>query len=111
VQALILAAAGQETKAEEKIRGATEKRDFGHFHHTAYWIACAYARMHKPDQALQWLKEAAETGMPCYPMFESDPNLNPLRRNNGFRSFMQKLKKQWNAYKLVPSDASAQNSA
>ena len=111
VQALILAAAGQETKAEEKIRGAAEKRDFGHFHHTAYWIACAYARMHKPDQALQWLKEAAETGMPCYPMFESDPNLNPLRRNDGFRSFMQKLKKQWNAYKLVPSDASAQNSA
>jgi non-specific serine/threonine protein kinase len=111
VQALILAAAGQEAKAEEKIRGATEKRDFGHFHHTAYWIACAYARIHKPDRALQWLKEAAETGMPCYPMFESDPNLNPLRRNNGFRSFMQKLKKQWNAYKLVPSDASTQDSA
>jgi non-specific serine/threonine protein kinase len=111
VQALILAAAGQEAKVEENIRGATEKRNFGHFHHTAYWIACAYARLHKPDQALQWLKEAAETGMPCYPMFESDPNLNPLRRNNGFRSFMQKLKKQWNAYKLVPSDASPQNSA
>ena len=49
VQAVLAAAAGQEHKAEEKIKLAIERgKGFGHFHHTAYHIACAYALMNKP---------------------------------------------------------------
>jgi tetratricopeptide (TPR) repeat protein len=44
VQALLFAAAGEEDKALHKIQSATRKKDFGHFHHTAHFIASASAR-------------------------------------------------------------------
>lgn len=50
VQAVLLASAGQTGAAEQKIKLAVAKgKGFGHFHHTAYYIACAYALMNKPD--------------------------------------------------------------
>src|SRR6266550_2042996 len=46
VQAVLAASAGQERMAEDKIKLAMERgKGFGHFHHTAYHIACAYALM------------------------------------------------------------------
>ena len=101
VQALVFAAAGEEDKALEKIQGATRKKDFGHFHHTAHFIASAYARMNKPEEAVYWLQQAAETGFPCYPLFEQDTNLNPVRTDPRFRHFMGKLKAQWENYKAI----------
>jgi len=45
-QAVLAASAGQERIAEDKIKSAVERgKGFGHFHHTAYYIACAYALM------------------------------------------------------------------
>jgi hypothetical protein len=85
VQALLAALAGEKDTAEDKIRSAIEKGEgFGHFHHTAYNIACAYSLMNKPEQAIKWLQEAADDGFPCYPLFESDPYLNPLREDSRF---------------------------
>src|SRR5258705_3090510 len=46
LQAVLAASAGQERMAEDKIKLAVERgKGFGHFHHTAYYIACAYALM------------------------------------------------------------------
>ena len=57
-------------------RNAIEKgKGFGHFHHTAYNISCAYALMKKAEPALKWLQAAADDGFPCYPLFENDPYL------------------------------------
>ena len=96
LQALIAASMGHQGVAEEKIELAIQKgRGFGHFHHTAYHIASAYALMNKPDQALKWLDSAATEGFPCYPLFESDPNLNNLRQDARFTDFMSKQKAQW----------------
>jgi TolB-like protein/DNA-binding winged helix-turn-helix (wHTH) protein len=101
-QAVMAAAAGQEQIAEEKIRLAVERgKGFGHFHHTAYHIACAYAHMNKPEQAVKWLQAAAEGGFPCYPLFESDDNLNNIRQDPRFIEFMTRLKPQWEQYKTI----------
>jgi eukaryotic-like serine/threonine-protein kinase len=99
IQALLVSMAGKNDQAEEKIRSAIEKgRGFGHFHHTAYYIACAYSIMKKPEDAIRWLEEAADNGFPCYPLFERDPFLNNLRKDPRFGKLMVKLREQWERY-------------
>jgi len=102
VQAVLAASAGQEGMAEEKIKSAVEKgKGFGHFHHTAYHIACAYALMNKPEPAIKWLETAADDGFPCYPLFETDTNLDNLRQDARFVTFLAKQKQQWEHYKTL----------
>jgi hypothetical protein len=102
VQAVLAASAGDVRGTEAKIRFAVEKgRGFGHFHHTAYHIATAFALLNRPEQSVHWLEAAAEDGFPCYPLFESDRNLDPLRKNARFIEFLAKLQKQWIGYKSL----------
>jgi hypothetical protein len=102
VQALMAALAGEKDTVEDTIQSAIEKgKGFGHFHHTAYNIACAYSLMNKPEQAIKWLQAAADDGFPCYPLFETDPYLNPLRDDSRFVTLMMRLKEQWKYYKAL----------
>ena len=102
LQAVFAASEGNNTKAEELIQLAVKKgQGFGHFHHTAYHIACAYARMNQAGEAVRWLKVAAETGFPCYPLFEADPNLNRIRHHPHFVAFMSDLRRQWEHYRSI----------
>src|SRR6266404_6503656 len=102
VKAMMLAKDGKVTQAEEAIRHAIEiGKGFGHFHHTAYNIASAYALLDKPDDAIKWLQVAADDGFPCYPLFESDAYLNSLRKEERFIVFMTKLKQQWEHYQAT----------
>ncbi len=101
-QALIAALAGDENTAKRKIRSAVEKgKGFGHFHHTAYNIACTYSLMNKSDQAVKWLQAAADDGFRCYPLFEGDPFLDLLRKDSRFTTLMMRLKEQWEYYKTI----------
>ncbi|MCA1606565.1 MAG: hypothetical protein LC775_14105, partial [Acidobacteria bacterium] len=96
------ALAGEKDTAEGKIRNAIEKgKGFGHFHHTAYNIACAYSLMNKPEQAIKWLQTAADNGFPCYPLFETDPYLDPLRADSRFTTLMTRLKEQGKHYRTI----------
>ncbi|HEY6120520.1 MAG TPA: protein kinase [Pyrinomonadaceae bacterium] len=100
LQAVLAGSAGKESTAEEKIQLAVQRgKGFGHFHHTAYYIACAYALMNQPEQAMKWLELAASDGFPCYPLFEQDTNLDNLRRDAAFAAFLEKQKQQWESYK------------
>ena len=102
MEALIAAAAGDESGAEQKVeRAAQIGQGFGHFHHTAYAIASAYALMNRHEQAIEWLQRTADDGFPCYPLFECDPNLNNLRQDPRFRAFMETLKARWERYKAT----------
>jgi tetratricopeptide (TPR) repeat protein len=102
LQAVLAASAGQERMAEEKIKSAVQRgKGFGHFHHTAYHIACAYAHMNKAAEAMKWLEVAAEDGFPCYPLFEKDPNLNNLRQDDRFVTFLAKIRQQWEYYRRI----------
>jgi DnaJ-domain-containing protein 1 len=91
--------------AEEKIELAIERgKGFGHFHHTAYHIASAYAIMNKREQAMKWLQAAANDGFPCYVLFERDRNLDNLRDDAEFKALMAKLKQQSQYYKSLLED-------
>lgn len=101
-QAVLAAAAGKEKIAEEKIRLAIENGEgFGHFHHTAYFIACAYALMDKPERAVEWLEYAADNGFPNYPLFERDESLQKIKLDPRFIAFLAKLKPQWERFKTL----------
>ncbi len=100
VLALLYADAGQGALAQASIETAIQKgKDFGQFHHTAYDIGSAYAVMHRGDEAVHWLRAAAEDGFPCYPLFEHDSNLDHLRNDPGFLSFLAEQKKQWEYFR------------
>ena len=102
LQAILAASAGQHREAEEKIAAAIKRgKGFGHFHHTAYHIACAYAIMNQHEQAIKWLESAANDGFPCYVLFERDRNLDNLRQDVRFQALLAKLKQQWEQYKVL----------
>ena len=102
VEAVLAASNGNEAVAEEKIKSAVERgKGLGHFHHTAYYIACAYALLNKPEQAISWLEAAAEEGFPCYPLFASDGNFANVRQHPRFVAFVAKLRQQWEYYRSI----------
>jgi serine/threonine protein kinase/Tfp pilus assembly protein PilF len=102
VKAMMLAKAGKSGDAEAAIQRSIEiGSGFGHFHHTAYNIASAYALLNQPEQAIKWLQNAADDGFPCYPLFASDANLDSLRKDERFNAFMAKLKQQWEHYQTT----------
>jgi tetratricopeptide (TPR) repeat protein len=102
LQAMLAAADGQPRVAEEKIKLAIERgKGFGHFHHTAYHIACAYALMNRKEEAIRWLESAADNGFPCYVLFATDHNLDSLRQHPRFQQFMARMKHDWEKYKSL----------
>jgi tetratricopeptide (TPR) repeat protein len=99
VKAMILAKKGRAAEAIATIKKAEEiGAEFGHFHHTAYNIAVAYAMLKKPDLAVKYLQMAADDGFPCYPLFERDEFFKEMRHFPGFVSLLAKLKLQWERY-------------
>lgn len=96
VRAMMLAKAGRKAEAEAEIATSLELGStFGHFHHTAYNIASAYAILGNRDQAVRWLRHAADNGFPCYPLFAEDTHLNGLRRDPQFVALLAQLKRDW----------------
>ncbi|MGH7709828.1 MAG: TPR end-of-group domain-containing protein, partial [Gemmatimonadaceae bacterium] len=64
-------------------------------------IACAYARLGRKADAVEWLRHAAENGMPNYPLFRNDPNLRSLQGDAAYESFMAGLQRQFEANQRV----------
>ena len=96
VEAMLFARAGEFTRAKEAIQKAEQRgKGYGHFHHTAYNIGCAYALMNQPEDAVRWLRTAAETGFPCYPAFQNDPTLANIRSEPQFQKFLDEQRNLW----------------
>jgi tetratricopeptide (TPR) repeat protein len=101
-RAVWFAMAGDGARAHRDIQTAVEKgKGFIHFHHAAYHIALAYALLHQPDSAVTWLRRVAHGGMPCYPLFASDPFLNNIRTHGAFVAFMREQKAEWERYRAM----------
>jgi DNA-binding winged helix-turn-helix (wHTH) protein len=95
VRALLLAKEGQSHETQELVaRAIAIGKDFGHFHHSAYNIASAWAALNRPDEAVEWLEAAADDGFPCFSYFEADPNLESLRSHGGFRTLLATLRQR-----------------
>ncbi len=96
--AVLLAAKGDREAAREKVARLQLKADnlagLSHLHHTQYYIGAAYALVGDTRQAVSWLKKASREGLPCFPLFERDRNLDGLRQDAEFAAFMQELKAQ-----------------
>lgn len=96
MQAMLAADTGDAHLAGRKIQEAIAKgKGYQHFHHVAYAVASAYALLGKREEALQYLRMAADDGFPCYPLFEHDANLDRLRNDPLFLVFLAEQKKQW----------------
>ena len=100
-QAWMRAEAQDEAGAVEQIQAATFKKTFGHFHHAAFFIACAYAQMRRPGEALAWARYTAENGFPCYPLFANESALDPVRDDPSFAGFMTDMKRDWDGYRMM----------
>jgi TolB-like protein/tetratricopeptide (TPR) repeat protein len=99
-RALLFAEAGDARRALADVQTAIEKgKGFVHFHHAAYNIASAYALLGSPEEAVRWLRRAADDGFPCYPLFATDPNLASLRHDPGYVALMAELKTRWERYR------------
>jgi serine/threonine-protein kinase len=96
VRAMMLAGAGRRAEAEAAIAKAIELgQHFGHFHHSAYNIASAYALLGERNQAIRWLENAADDGFPCYPLFAADTQLDRLRDDPRFTALLARLERDW----------------
>ena len=93
---MLRAKRGDRKGAEADISDAVRLgRNYIHFHHTAYSIAAIYSTLHEFDKAEEWIENAAGDGFPNYAYFEKDPNLEGLRTTPRFRTFLARLRAEW----------------
>jgi tetratricopeptide (TPR) repeat protein len=89
MRARLLATAGRKEEAELAIAVAdSADRRFGHFHHTAYEIAGAYAQMGRRPEAFRYLHETVHTGYPCCSLIDRDPVIESLRSDPEYHKIM-----------------------
>jgi Flp pilus assembly protein TadD len=89
--ASFLAARGERARAEELVRAVSAGAYMDH--HVAYSLGAAYAQLGQHDDALHWLRNAADTGFPCYPWYAHDPLLQPLRSDAEFQGLLDELRR------------------
>lgn len=65
------------------------------YHHYTYYVARVFAQGGKSAEALRWLRYTAENGFPCYPLFERDPYLDPIRKDPELIRFLAEMKQRW----------------
>ncbi len=102
------------TAAQRLIDGLSQRKATNTSHHAAYFAAVASARIGRADQAVQWLREASDTGFPCTALFARDPNLDPIRGEPRFVQFIADMTKRSASLRKVlfsPSARSASVSA
>ena len=88
--ASIEAATGMPKEARARI---TEILRGGYMdHHVAYSLGAAFAQLGETNASLTWLQRATHSGLPCYPWFERDSLLTPIRRDPAFVRFLRRLR-------------------
>jgi TolB-like protein/tetratricopeptide (TPR) repeat protein len=98
-RALLYATLGQSGEALAHLNAAAAHPESqSHFHHAQFTIACAYARLGRKAEAVDWLRRTGENGMPNYPLFRNDPNLRSLQGDRGYEALMSRLEQQYEAY-------------
>jgi TolB-like protein/Tfp pilus assembly protein PilF len=60
-------------------------------HVSPYYIACVHVRLGETDQALARLEDACEQRCPSMALLNVEPSVDPLRRDQRFRSLLQRI--------------------
>lgn len=101
-RAIFFALNNENRKSENEIQYAINHgQKLGHYHHITFNIAQAYAIMKNEVLAVKWLKYTRDDGFPCFPWFDKDPLLDPIRLNNDFISMLAEMEQQWLNYKSI----------
>jgi DNA-binding winged helix-turn-helix (wHTH) protein/TolB-like protein/Tfp pilus assembly protein PilF len=79
-------------KKEARARVAEIVRGSYMDHHVAYSLGAALARLGDADGSVKWLEQAAATGFPCYPWFDQDTLLAPIRQHAGFVKLLSRVR-------------------
>jgi DNA-binding winged helix-turn-helix (wHTH) protein/Tfp pilus assembly protein PilF len=90
----MLLAESEPLEAQALIDRVAKRKAVNPSHHAAYFAACAWARMRRAPEAVQWLREAADTGFPNYALFARDANLDPIRQDARFQHFLDEMQKR-----------------
>jgi tetratricopeptide (TPR) repeat protein len=100
IEAMLLAES-EPLKAQALIEKVAKRKAVNPSHHAAYFAAIAWARMGRAQEAVESLREAAETGFPCYPLFARDVNLDPIRQDPHFQAFLADMQKQSDSLRMA----------
>jgi eukaryotic-like serine/threonine-protein kinase len=92
VQALLLSDSNP-GRAQELIGEVAQRARVNTSHHASYFVAAAWARMGRAKEAVEWLRETAEAGFPCHPLFATDPTLDPIREDLAFQAFLAEMER------------------
>ena len=108
---LLYASMGRSSEALSHLALAMAAPDSrSHFHHAQFTIACAYARLGRRRDAVEWLRRTANNGMPNYPLFRNDPNLRGLHGDPEYETLMTELRRQFDANaRLVATEPTPTN--
>lgn len=77
------------------LQAAKQAEGRGPFHHIAFLMGQVYALEGRKEKAVEWLRRAAATGLPGYPIYRDDPDLKNLRGDPGYERFLEELRKDW----------------
>ena len=93
-RAILYALEGNYKGAEDLIARVSAHLDRKNltYHHRTYQLACIYALIGKASESVKWLRETAETGFACYPLFVKDRYLDRVRSDREFVRFMDEMK-------------------
>ena len=85
--AMVAAKAGATDRVAALVDTAREKgKGYGHFHHTAFTIARAYALIGRTANAISWLQQSADAAIRAT-LFVNDTALDRIRGEQAFRHF------------------------
>lgn len=108
VEALLLANLGEHRKARALVEQALERgKPLLHSHHLWHNAAGVFAILGDAASSLHWLRQAAQMGLPNYPLFALDPHLRPLAANQEFKQLMAQVKGDWLAHQRAFGSQSA----
>ena len=85
--AALMAARGERARATELVRDVAAGKYMDH--HVANSLGAACAQLGRAEEAVEWLRKAAETGFPCHPWYARDPLLGPLHGHAAFEAFLK----------------------
>ena len=90
---------GRQTEAERIVTRELARipRNRSYHHHT-YTAAQVYALGGKSTEAARWLRQTIDEGFPCYPLFTSDPLLDPVRTSSEVKAVLDAFKTTWDGY-------------
>lgn len=93
--ASFLAARGARKESLELLKAVKAENYIDH--HVAYSVGATYAQLGQNNEAVSWLRRAVEIGLPCFPLYERDKLLAPIRSQNEFQSLLNELRESQKA--------------